>query len=123
MDEWKLSFEITWDDPWYRWQATGTVIAYIVGISFYLYQLIPAGLNDGQLIFHYNPYFGIDQVHHWAWAIVLSILFLIIVIIDLISAAHLFRKDRIASRILLCTASVFVILVLITTFFMTSVNV
>jgi len=121
-DEWRLSFEIAWDDPWFRSQSIATIAGCMTGILLFLMRLIPAGLRDGVVVFHYNAYLGIDEVHHWMWSIIFSLILFFIVILDIALAIHLFRKDRVASRVLLVTSTLFTAISLIGGFFITSVN-
>lgn len=122
-DEWKFSFEVAWDDPWYRWQTIATVAAALVGSGFFLLRLIPEGLRSGLLVFHYNLYLGIDEVMSWKWIFVLPLVLLAVISADMIAAGRLFRKDRIMSRVMLCAATLFTILALIGGFFLITVNV
>lgn len=122
-DELKFSFEIAWDDSWYHWQTISTVFLAFIGSVFFLWRLVPEGLQSGLLVFHYNLYFGIDEVQSWKWLLILPAVLFAIIGIDIIAAGHLFRKDRVMSRILLCAASLFTILSLIGGFFLITVNV
>lgn len=121
-EEWKFSFEVAWDDPWYRWQTITTVAAVVGGTAFFLWRMVPVGIRTGLLVFHYNLYFGIDEVLPWTWIFVFPGALIVMVVIDLLASGHLFRKDRIVSRVLLCTATVFTIFALIGGFFLTTVN-
>lgn len=121
-EEWKFSLEVAWDDPWYRWQTITTVAAAVGGSAFFLWRMAPVGARTGLLVFHYNLYFGIDEVLPWAWIFVYPGALIVLVAIDLFASGHLFRKDRIVSRVLLCTAAAFTALALIGGFFLTTVN-
>ncbi|OGL78216.1 hypothetical protein A3E39_03095 [Candidatus Uhrbacteria bacterium RIFCSPHIGHO2_12_FULL_60_25] len=121
-EEWKFSLEVAWDDPWYRWQSIATVAAVLGGSAFFLWRMAPVGVRTGLLVFHYNLYFGIDEVLPWMWIFVFPGALIVMVVIDLLASGHLFRKDRIVSRVLLCTATVFTIFALIGGFFLTTVN-
>ncbi len=122
LDEIRFSFEIAWDDPWYKWQSIATVLLCIAGSAYVLWKLIPAGIESGLLVFHYNQYLGIDEVQPWGWVFVYVGVVILIVLIDLIASFQTFRHDKIISRILLCMATVFAILTCIGAFFITSVN-
>ena len=121
-DEWKFSLDVAWDDPWYRWQSLATAMAAVVGGALTLVRLIPEGLQSGILVFHYNLYVGIDEVQPWPWLIVGVVLFLMIVAADLLASGFLFRRDRLASRVVLCMASGFTALILVGAFFIARVN-
>lgn len=121
-DEWKFSLDVAWDDPWYRWQSLITSFAALGGSAFFLWRTIPEGLRSGLLVLHYNLYVGIDAVFPWPWVIVLPVALLVIVFTDILASGFLFRRDRIASRVLLCTASVFTAVGLVGAFFLTLVN-
>ncbi len=123
LDEWKFSFEVAWDDPWYRWQTIVTAAAALLGSVFFLWRLIPEGLQSGLLVFHYNLYLGIDEVMSWKWIFVLPLVLFTIIAADIIAAGFLFRKDRIMSRVALCSATLFTLLALIGGFFLVTVNV
>lgn len=60
---------------------------------------------DKTIILHYNVYFGVDSVGHWAQAYFLPAIGLILLIVNLILAGYFYlRKDRMASHILMITA-------------------
>jgi hypothetical protein len=120
--EWKFSFEVAWDDPWYRWQSILTAAIFTIGAVFFFLKLIPIGLENGLLVFHYNPYLGIDEMHHWAWLIVLPPAVFLVAAVNLIASFRLYRHDTIASRVLLCAATIFTALMLIAGYFMVYVN-
>jgi len=120
--EWRFSFEIAWDDRWFKWQSIGTLLIFITGSFYFLWKMIPAGLENGLLIFHYNLYLGIDEVQHWAWFLVFVLAALVIVLLNLIGSFRLYRHDKIASRILLFAATVFTVLIMIGAFYIASVN-
>lgn len=122
LDEWRFSLDVAWDDPWYRWQSIATALFAIAGSAFFLMRMIPEGVRSGLLVLHYNLYVGIDEVHPWPWVIVLTAGMLVLVGIDLFASGILFRRDRIASRVLLCTATIFALLALAGGFFLTLVN-
>lgn len=123
LDEWRFSLEIAWDDAWFRWQTSLTLASVMLGSLFFLWRLIPIGLRNGQLIFHYNLYLGIDEVHAWWWVLFVPILLILVVLGNIIASARLFRRDKIASRVLLCASTVFTVLLFLAAFFITSVNV
>ncbi|GMU25529.1 hypothetical protein KJZ71_01800 [Patescibacteria group bacterium] len=123
LDEWRFSLEIAWDDAWFRWQTSLTLASVMLGSLFFLWRLIPVGLRNGQLIFHYNLYLGIDEVHAWWWVLFVPILLILVVLGNIIASARLFRRDKIASRVLLCASTVFTVLLFLAAFFITSVNV
>lgn len=122
LDEWKFSLDVAWDDPWYRWQSVVTGAVALVGSVFFLWRMIPEGLRSGLLVLHYNLYVGIDEVQPWPWVIALVVGFLLLVLVDLFAAGFLFRRDRIASRVVLCAASAFTALALTGGFFLSLVN-
>lgn len=121
-DEWKFSLDVAWDDPWYRWQSVATILLVIGGSAFFLWRMIPEGLQSGLLVLHYNLYVGIDEVQPWPWVFALPAGLLAIVATDLVASGFLFRHDRIASRVLLCAASTFVLLALVGAFFLSLIN-
>lgn len=60
---------------------------------------------DKTIILHYNVYFGVDSIGHWAQAYYLPAIGLVLLIINLILAGYFYlRKDRMASHILMITA-------------------
>ena len=122
-DEIRFSFEIAWDDPWYKWQSIATLVLCAAGSAYVLWKLVPEGIESGLLVFHYNQYLGIDEVQPWGWIFVYVGVVLAIVGIDLIGSFQSFRHDKIISRILLCTGTLFAIIMCIGAFFITSVNV
>jgi hypothetical protein len=122
-DELKFTFDVAWDDPWYRWQSLGTIFLAVIGSVLFLWRLVPEGMRSGVLILHYNLYFGIDSVQSWQWILLFPVILLVLVATDLTVAGNLFRKDRIVSRVVLCTATLFTVLSLIGAFFVTTVNV
>lgn len=123
LDEWRFSFEVAWDDAWFRWQAMFTLAAVILGSLYFLWRLIPAGLRNGQLVYHYNLYLGIDEVHAWWWLLAMPAVLLAVVLVDLVASVRLFRRDKIASRVLLCASTVFTALTFAAAFFIASINV
>lgn len=121
-DEWRFSLDVAWDDPWYRWQTVATAFASLLGSAFFLWRMIPEGLQSGLLVLHYNLYVGIDEVQPWPWVFALPAAFLVMIAVDLLASAFLFRRDRIASRVLLCTATGFCAVALTGAWFLTVVN-
>jgi hypothetical protein len=111
LDEIRFSFEIAWDDPWYKWQSIATVLLCIAASAFVLWKIIPVGIESGLIVFHYNQYFGIDEVQPWWWVFVYIGTVLAIVFVDLIASFQTYRHDKIISRILLCLATIFAILI------------
>jgi hypothetical protein len=122
IEEWKFSLDVAWDDPWYRWQGIGTIALAVLGSVFFLWRMIPEGLQSGLLVLHYNLYVGIDEVQPWPWVLAMPAALLVIVGLDLLAAGFLFRRDRVASRVMLCTATLFTLLALGGGFFLTLVN-
>ena len=122
IEEWKFSLDVAWDDPWYRWQAIATVTLAILGSAVFLWRMIPEGLQSGLLVLHYNLYVGIDEVQPWPWVLALPVALLLIDGVDLLAAGFLFRRDRVASRVMLCIATLFTLLALCGGFFLTLVN-
>ena len=123
IDEWKFSFEIAWDDLWFRLQSIITLLILFVFSGLFLWRLIPAGLENELLVFHYNQYLGIDAVQHWYWVFGYVALVFLVVFIDLLFSFRLYRHDRIASRLLLCASTFFVILMAIASHVITTANV
>ncbi|MEN9557900.1 MAG: hypothetical protein RL141_269 [Candidatus Parcubacteria bacterium] len=123
IDDWKFSLGVAWDDPWYRWQSLATAMVATVGVFLFLWRMIPEGVRSGLLVFHYNLYIGIDEVQPWPVVIPLVLAFLAVVGADLLASGFLFRRDRVASRVLMCAASVFCTLGLVGGFFLVLVNV
>ncbi|HWR00070.1 MAG TPA: hypothetical protein VN397_04480 [Candidatus Methylomirabilis sp.] len=121
-EEYKFTFEVAWDDPWYRWQSIFTVACAVVGSGVFLWHMIPEGMRSGLLVFHYTLYFGIDEVLPWHRIFVLPSALLVTVVIDIVVAGNLFRKDRVASRVMLCAATLFTAFCLAGGFFLTIVN-
>jgi hypothetical protein len=59
-------------------------------------------LSSGNIILHYNVYFGVDKIGGWKNAFLLPLIGLAVFLINLLLAAYLYRKkERIASYILL----------------------
>ena len=98
VSEWKLAIEITWDDDWLKWQTIGTLAVFAALTILFLVRLIPIGIQNGTLIFHYNLYLGIDDVRPWPWVFAVPVMVAIIIGIDLFASFLLYRHDRIASR-------------------------
>jgi hypothetical protein len=122
IDEWKFSLDVAWDDPWYRWQSMATIVAATIGSGLFLWRMIPEGLRSGLLVTHYNLYVGIDAVSPWPWVFLFPGALLAILATDLLASGFLFRHDRVASRVLLCTGSVFTIISLVGAYFLSTVN-
>lgn len=123
LDELRFSFEIAWDDRWYRWQTLLTLAILLLGSGHVLWKLVPEGIENGLLVFHYNQYLGIDEVQRWGWIFAFVGIIALVVFIDLTASFQLFRHDKIASRVLLMTATLFATLMFAAAFFITSVNV
>jgi hypothetical protein len=122
LDELKFSLSVAWDDPWYRWQTIFTLVLALIGSGFFLWHVIPEGLQSGLLVLHYNPYVGIDEVQFWPWIITLPLALLVVVLADVLVAGFLFRHDRLASRVLLCMSSAFTAIGLVGAVFLMLVN-
>lgn len=121
--EWRFSMEIAWDDPWARRQTMLTLLAFAIVTGLFLYKLIPAGLESSLLVFHYNPYLGIDEIQHWMWMFAYVGGAWFVVLADIFLSFQLFRHDRIASRVLLCLSTVFAALLAVAGHFIASINV
>jgi hypothetical protein len=122
LSEWRFSLEVAWDDPWFRWQTIATILVYLAGLFFWFKRMIPMGLRDGLLVFHYNPYLGIDEIQPWEMVFVYAMIVLVVLCINFVLSFQLFRHDRIASRVLLVTSTIFLVLILIASHFIASVN-
>lgn len=122
-EDWKFSFAIAWDDPWCRWQSIGTILFTCVGLGFLLQKMIPIGLQNTLLIFHYNLYLGIDEIQHWTMSFVYAGVLLGVILLNLLLSFFLFRRDRIASRTLLFAATIFALLFLLGARAIVAVNV
>lgn len=99
-----------------------TWIAYVIGLVFWLKSMISAGLKNSLVVFHYNPYLGIDDVKPWTVVFSYVGISLMVLIVDFILSFQWFRHDKMASRVVLVSSSVFVILILIGAHFIASVN-
>lgn len=122
LDELKFSLSVAWDDPWYRWQSIATLCTALAGSGYFLWRVIPEGLRSGLLVLHYNPYVGIDEVQSWPWIIALPSALLLVIVIDVLVAGFLFRRDRLASRVILLMASAFTMMGLVGATFLMLVN-
>lgn len=122
LSEWRFSLEVAWDDSWFRWETMLTALTYFVGLFFWLKRMIPIGLRENLLVFHYNPYLGIDEIQPWTAMFGYIGISLAILVINFILSFQLFRHDRMASRVILISSTVFVILILIGAHFIASVN-
>jgi hypothetical protein len=120
--EWRLAFEIAWDDPWFRWQTIVTCAVAAIGTVLYLVRLIPLGLKNGALVFHYNLYLGIDNVSPWPWVFAAPAAALAAIGADIAVSFIMYRHDRIASRVLLGAATAFALLAAIGAVFIVLVN-
>ena len=57
---------------------------------------------DGDIILHYNVYFGVDELGNWKQAFLLPIIGIILFALNAVLAAWFYaKKERIASHILL----------------------
>lgn len=122
LSEWRFSLEVAWDDPWFRWETIITILTYLVGLFFWLKRMIPIGFRESLLVFHYNPYLGIDEVQPWTAMFAYIGISLVVMAINFFLSFQLFRHDRMASRVILVSWTVFVILILIGAHFIASVN-
>ncbi len=120
--EWRLAFEIAWDDPWFKIQTIVTSLVVLLSAAMYLWRLIPSGVLHGSLVFHYNVYLGIDDVRTWPWVFYLPLVMMGIVGIDLAASCLVYRYDKIASRVLLTVASVFALLMAVGELFIVLIN-
>lgn len=60
---------------------------------------------DGDIILHYNVYFGVDSLGDWRRVFILPIIGLILLALNAFLADYFYRnKERIASYVLLITA-------------------
>lgn len=105
--EWRLAAGIAWDDAWFRWQTIATVALGVMMSVYLLVHLVPIGIRNGLLVFHYSIYFGIDDIRAWPWIFVLPLGTLAVIGTDLVASIRLYRHDRIASRVLLGAATLF----------------
>lgn len=119
----KLSAQLAWQDGWVRWTFAAAAALLLVWGGFFLWRLVPEGQRAGILVYHYNPYFGIDDVRPWRWIALqpLSIGFLLVT--DAIFAAGVYRHDRMAARALAAGGVALVILWVIASFFLIAINI
>jgi hypothetical protein len=120
--EWRLAMDIAWDDPWFKIQTVATIGIVIAGSFFYLLKLIPSGIHNGSLVFHYNVYLGIDDVRRWPWVFYLPSMTIGIVCADLVASFLTYRYDKIASRVLLSVATLFAVLTAVGEIFIVIMN-
>ena len=122
LSEWRFSLEVAWDDPWFRWETILTALLFVGGLFFWLKRMIPIGLKESLLVFHYNPYLGIDEVQPWTTMFAYVGIAVVVLILNFVLSFQCFRHDRIASRVLLVGSTLFTVLVLIAAHFISSVN-
>jgi hypothetical protein len=106
LDEWRFSFDVAWDDTWYRWQSMLTLVLFFLVTAFILWKIIPVGIENHLLVFHYNQYLGIDEVQPWGWVFAQVMAALAVLLTSLVASFRTFRHDKVASRLLLCMATV-----------------
>lgn len=123
LSEWRFSLEVAWDDAWFRWETIVTTLGYLVGLGIWMKRMIPIGLRDGLLVFHYNPYLGIDEVQPWQTMFVYIGISFAVLVINFILSFQLFRHDRMASRVVLVSSTIFVALLMAGAHFIASVNI
>lgn len=105
LDEWRFSFDVAWDDAWYRWQSTFTLVFFCLVTAFILWKIIPVGIENHLIVFHYNQYLGIDEVQPWGWVFGQLAAALVVILASLVASFRTFRLDKVASRLLLCMAT------------------
>jgi hypothetical protein len=71
---------------------------------------------------HYNIYLGIDEVSLWPWVFVLPGVAFLVALLDVIFALGIFRRDALASRMLLAVCLASTMLWSVGSFFLVLVN-
>ena len=121
--EWKFSAQRAAQDRFTRWITICIAIVLIISGTYLLVRLIPVGRQSGILTLHYNVYLGIDEVGAWPWVFAFIGSAIALVIIDVFFAFGLFRSDPLASKTLLAITLLTLIIWLVGSFFLVSVNI
>jgi|JI8StandDraft_1071087.scaffolds.fasta_scaffold37463_6 hypothetical protein len=95
---WLLSAKLAWGKPFIRW-ATITSVVLCVGTSaLFIAAVLPEAVRNSAFAFHYNVYFGIDEVRDWPWIFFLPGLWLLLTVIDCLVAFGLYRTDAVLAN-------------------------
>lgn len=121
LDDWRFSAKRAWQSGFIRWTAIVTGAVIFASSAFFLWRLIPVGLQSGILVMHYNIYLGIDNVQPWKWILVFPAGMISIYLVNTSVALGLYRPDELAAKtlvgftaaltVLWCTGCFFLILI------------
>lgn len=92
---WLLSAKLAWNKPFLRWSTVIALATCIIGSGFFIATVLPEAVRNNAFAFHYNVYFGIDEVKTWPWVFFLPALWTGVTIIDLVVAYGLYRTDAV----------------------------
>ena len=90
---WLFSAKLAWGKPWMRWLSLIALIFPIIVGNLFLLQVVPSAQSQGNIVYHYNIYLGIDDVRAWWWAILLPLTWFVLTLIDVVIAYGVYRID------------------------------
>lgn len=93
-ESWLFSAKRAWQDPWVRGVTLCTVFVVVVASLWFSVQVIALRhTTQGLLVLHYNVYFGIDAIKHWAWMLLLPATWVLCTLVDVLWVFGVYRAD------------------------------
>lgn len=68
---WLFSAKLAWRRRVLRYVTVVTCLLMVGMSGYYWARVLPAGRKSGTVVYHYNIYFGIDDIRAWPWAFLL----------------------------------------------------
>lgn len=95
---WLLSAKLAWGKPFLRWSTILSISLCVVSSAFFIAGILPEAMHNHAFAFHYNVYFGIDEVKDWPWLFFLPGLWLVFTVADCLIALGLYRTDAVLAN-------------------------
>ncbi len=101
---WLFSAKLAWGKPWLRWSSIVALFAPISFGTLFLVKVMASVQSQGNIVYHYNIYLGIDDVRVWWWVILLPLMWFFLSLIDVVIAYGMYRIDSYFSAALVTFA-------------------
>lgn len=108
--------------PAYRWFALASALLVAAMVAVPIWKLWPLLQTRPFLPLHYNIYFGVDQFGAWYGLFEPAAIGLLILLVNVVGEAALFRKERILSAFFAGATLLSEIILLAATVFMVWLN-
>ncbi|HPF95350.1 MAG: hypothetical protein KC582_04830 [Candidatus Magasanikbacteria bacterium] len=95
---WLLSAKLAWGKPFLRWSTIISVALCLVTSGLFIATVLPEAIQNNAFAFHYNVYFGIDEVKTWLWVFFFPGIWFVLTMLDSLVAYGFYRTDAVLAN-------------------------